>query len=384
MLSVSYISPSFYPATKYGGPIYSTLNTCQELSNIGIKVFVSSTNAHVNEKLNVEANNFINFNKNLHVKYYNEIITGVFSFQLLLNLWKDIKKADVIHIQAIFNSPVPIALFYSKLFKKPTFLTPRGALANWGITSKRTLFKKLWLRFFIKPLIKNVFWHATSFAEKKDILSIFPKASVSVVPNGIKIDKNPPVYIGKSYYNKFTSNITIDPVIVSMGRLHKVKGFDILIKSFHNIKKQFTNAALFVAGGDEGELKYLHNLVSSLNLNDSVFFTGMLEGEDKKAFLANADIFVLPSHTENFGMVYAEALAMGTPVVASTNTPWEEVEGAGCGRWVTNTVEETSAAMVDLLNRDKNLLHQNCIKYIQKFDWNNIAQQFKTLYEKSI
>ena len=72
--------------------------------------------------------------------------------------------------------------------------------------------------------------------------------------------------------------------------------------------------------------------------------------QEKVDFFVNADLFVLPSHNENFGLVYVEALAAGTPVVASKNTPWEEVEDANCGKWVNNCVVETAKAMIEMHN----------------------------------
>ena len=104
----------------------------------------------------------------------------------------------------------------------------------------------------------------------------------------------------------------------------------------------------------------------------------------KNEFLSDADVFVLPSHNENFGNVYAEALAAGTPIVSSINTPWEEVVQAGCGCWVSNTVEDTTNAMLDLLSRNREELRQNALKYVQKYDWENIAIQFKKLYEETL
>lgn len=382
MQKIAYICPSFYPAIKYGGPIYSTLQTCENLSKLDIEVYVSTTNTNVDSKLWIKPNIFIKQNTNFYIKYYNETIIGILSIKLLFNVWKDIKKADLVHIQAIFNSPVPIALFYGSFFKKPIILTPRGALAEWGILNKKSSSKKFWINFLIRPFSKNVIWHATSYSEEKDILRFFPKAKVVLIPNGVNIIKSEVIDIDNLFYRKYLeTQVTYFPILVTMGRIHAVKGFDILIKCLIQIKKQYPNVILFIAGEDNGELNYLKKLSSELILNNHVFFTGNLEGKEKLDFFSNASVFALPSHTENFGMVYAEALAAGTPIVASTNTPWEEVEDAGCGRWVPNTIESTTEAILDLLSRDREELRQNALKYVQKFDWKNIALQFKELYE---
>jgi glycosyltransferase involved in cell wall biosynthesis len=152
-----------------------------------------------------------------------------------------------------------------------------------------------------------------------------------------------------------------------MGRLQKKKGFDILIQSFKSIVKNNPHAYLFIAGEDDGEKIKILSMISTLGLSERVFLIGNIRGQDKVDYLANADLFVLPSHNENFGMVYAEALAAGTPIVASTYTPWEEVEEYRCGRWVKNTIEETSIAMLDMLNRNDSDISIKTKKFVKKF-----------------
>lgn len=382
MSKIYYVSPSFFPAIKYGGPIYSALYTCEELAKLGLIINVCTTNSNIDCRLKVKVNVFIEYQPNFLIKYYNDTVIGIFSFSMLINLWRDIKKAEIVHIQAIFNSSVPIALFYACFFNKPVILTPRGALSRWGIKNKRMLWKKIWINFFIKPFSAKINWHVTSNFEKNDIKFFFPKAKVSFIPNGIHFNSKTIVQ-EKTFFNRLTKTSRYySPFLISMGRLHNVKGFDILIEAFSKIRVKFPNAALFIAGEDEGELLNLQKQIRLLQLEDCIFFVGNIIDEVKDKFFANADLFVLPSHTENFGNVYAEALAAGTPIVASTNTPWEEVEAAGCGRWVPNTVVATTEAMVDLLSRDREQLRQNALKYVQKYDWKNIAVQFKELYER--
>lgn len=113
-----------------------------------------------------------------------------------------------------------------------------------------------------------------------------------------------------------------------------------------------------------------------------MFFIGEVSGQDKVDLLANADLFVLPSHSENFGNVYIESLAAGTPIVASLNTPWQEVEEADCGKWVANTIEDITKAILELLDKDRELMRVNSKAFAKKYDWKNIAVQFKELFEE--
>ena len=234
-MKINLIIPSFYPATIFGGPIFSTLNTCKELSKLeNIDINVSTTNTNMHDKLNVETNINIKFEDKFHVKYYDETIVNRFSFQLLFNIWKDIKNTDIVHIQGIFDTPTPISLFYARLFKKSTILSPRGSLGSWCIGNGNK-FKPLWLNYLLKPLVKNITWHATAEQEKDEILSIYPNANVCIIPNGIEYEKFQNYStLSKNEYTKKFINQDIEPnkIIVSMGRLQKKKGFDILINSF--------------------------------------------------------------------------------------------------------------------------------------------------------
>ena len=99
-------------------------------------------------------------------------------------------------------------------------------------------------------------------------------------------------------------------------------------------------------------------------------------------FLANADLFVLPSHNENFGNVYLESLATGTPIVASLGTPWSEVEECDCGKWVENSIEKTSKSIIEMLERDREEMRENSMRLASKYDWSSVALQFKKVFEE--
>ena len=383
-MKINLIIPSFYPATVYGGPIFSTLHTCEALSELDdVEVYVSTTNTNRDSKLDVEKNSWVKFNDNFFVKYYDETKIDKFSLSLFLNVWKDIKASDVVHVQGIFSTPTPVALCYAFLFRKPIIMSPRGSFCEWCL-AQGSKFKKLWMKTVINPFGNHVHWHATSEAEKEDILKLFPKSQVHVVPNGTDLDSfsNVNTLDKTTYANKYIGKeLTPSKIIVSMGRLHKVKGFDILIKSFIAVIKTHSDAILLIAGKDVGEKENLETLVREHGLENSIYFVGEVSDQDKIDFLGNADLFVLSSHTENFGNVYVESLAAGTPIVASTGTPWQEVEEANCGKWVENSVEETSSAILDMLEKDRKKMRVNARKLAQKYDWKNIAVQFKEVFD---
>jgi len=383
-MKLSIVIPSFYPATIYGGPIFTSFNTAKELAKINIEVFVSTTNANMTTRLEKKTGYWEKIEDNFFVKYYNETLINKISLSLFFFLWKDIKSVDIVHIQGLFSTPIPIAIIYARLFNKKILLTPHGTLGEWCLhTGSR--FKPLWLKYLIKPFNSDILWHATAEMEKNEILSVFPDANVTVIANGINIEEfeNNNKISSVEFIKKFIKkDIVPNKIIVSMGRLQKKKGFDILIDSFNETLKLFPKSTLLIAGGDEGEEQNLIEQIKKLDLENSVFLIGAIGGQDKVDFLANADLFVLPSHNENFGIVYTESLASGTPIVASKMTPWSEVEVYDCGKWVHNSIEETSVAMNEMLSKDREIMRTNAKKLASMYDWKHIAVEFKNLYEK--
>ncbi|RJE75705.1 hypothetical protein BGP78_03005 [Pseudoalteromonas sp. MSK9-3] len=386
-MKICLIIPSFYPAVVYGGPIFSSLYASKELVEIeAVDLNVVTTNANMTNRLDVVVNTFIKVN-GISVKYYNETIVGKLSLPLLFGVYKDIKNSDILHIQSIFSVSTAISLILGKIYKKPVLLSPRGSLGDWCLENG-SKFKRLWLSFFIRPYMNNNIFHVTSEQEEGEVLKCFPSANCVVIPNGINIrdydyrpDKKKP-----EFFNSISDAEVTDEsyVVVSMGRIQKKKGFDILIHAFSKFHKKKTNSKLFIAGQDEGELNYLKRLVCELNLQPSVFFVGHLKEEGKSNFLKLADLFVLPSHNENFGNVYLESLASGTPILASKNTPWSSAVDFECGLWIDNSVEDTCAGMLDLYQRDHHLLSLNSRRLARNFGWDKIALKFCDVFSRLV
>jgi glycosyltransferase involved in cell wall biosynthesis len=386
-MKISIITPSFYPATVYGGPIFSTLYTAQELAKIdGVEIYVSSTNANRDDRLNVEIDTWHKFADSFWVKYYNETISDRFSWGLLYGTYRDIKMSDIVYIQYIFSLSTPISLLYARVLKKRVLLSPRGSLCKWCL-SQGSRFKKLWLKILISPFANTIVWHVTSPQERDDTLSIYPDAKVEVITNGVDFKKF-------QNYNRLNPNEFIhrfakvdgeaDTIIISMGRLQKEKGFDILIDSFSRVVKLYPKSKLFIAGEDSGERKNLKREISGSGLEDKIFLVGEVVGDEKIDFFSNSDLFVLASHDESFGNVYIESLASGTPIVATKSTPWSSVEEEGCGKWVEGSIDDITRAILELLKEDQDRLRRNSKRYAKRFEWKNIALEFKALFENML
>jgi glycosyltransferase involved in cell wall biosynthesis len=382
-LIILIVSPSFFPTTYYGGPSLSVYYLSKALAQLISPLNVVTTDANGNERLNVEKNRFVELNDGLLVKYYGNSTSYGLSLRMIFNLWKDIKSNEIIYIVSVFSPSTPEAILFSALFNKKIILSPRGQLSDWAVASRKSVFKNIWLKLFIKPYQSKIIWHATSEAEQNSIKSVFQNAKIFVIPNGINIDEYDNKTFPKNFFSKFINKPENKIIITSMGRLHKVKGFDILIESVGKLIQSGLKVYLFIAGEDNGDLNRLQDLVNNGNLRKYIFFTGHLSYKDKINFLSHSNLFALASHSENFGLVYAEALACGTPIIASKATPWQKVEEYNCGKWVPNTPEDFADAIKELSNKIDKSMKERCVKLIQEnFSWDSLALKMKIQFEE--
>jgi len=381
-MRICLVSSSFYPATFYGGPISATWDLSKKLAENGHEIYVSTTNANGDKKLAVECNNFLEKENNVFVKYYNEQIINKFSVSFLFGIWSDIKKSDIVYVQYLFHYSVLFSLLFSVLQKKKIIVCPRGSFSFFTLNNKRPFIKLLWLNFFIKPMVNKIFWQASSYLEERDILNKFPNADIEIINDGIDYDsfQNSITVSRNELLNKFTG-ITFDDVskiFFSMGRLHKIKGFDVLIDAFSLFLEKDKYAKLIIAGGDDGVGKQLKDQIQKLNLGSSVFLTGAINFEDKKLLLNNCDYFTLASEFESFGIVIAEALSCGKPVVVSNKTPWKDIQINNCGILADNKKISFNDAFSKVINDkyDSSLI-KNYVK--TNYDWVVIVNKFINL-----
>ena len=383
-LKATVLAASFYPAVIYGGPIYSVLGRCKALTQLGVHVNVVTTNANGTEKLDVPVDEPVHFSDRMAVHYFDDTISGNrFSWSLGKSCSSAVSACDVFHTEELFYCHVPQFLLAAQRHRKPALMSPRGVLAEWALLNRRPMMKKAWLRVAIAPFSRSVWWHATSEMEKHEIVSVFPGSRVVVIPNGIDLAlyRNAQQLPRDAYLRKFTGRtMTAENIVVSAGRLHRKKGYDILIKAFERVRRIRPNAVLLIAGSDEGERARLEAQVAGLQLQERIFFVGQLNGDDWTSFLAGADLFAFCSHSENFGNVIVEALASGVPVVSTRGTPWERLDKHECGHWVTNEPEAVAEAILSLLAGNSPQLRARARILADEYGWNQIGKSFLDTY----
>lgn len=273
--------------------------------------------------------------ENAHVHYITKPINFVSFYKQVVRLIDEIIP-DVININGCWYPGCSFVSFIAKRRGIKVVLTPHGMLEPW-IMKRHYYTRKLpaLLLYQKSAIMKADIIHATAESEKKNIAHLGYNSNVKVIPNGIKIND-----IQQKQSWKRTKKILF------LSRVHPKKGLLNLLDSVAQLKSLFDGYKVLIAG--EGDLQYikeLKNKITELKIGNIVSIVGAVYGNEKWKLYRESDLFVLPTFSENFGIVIAEALASGTPVITTKGTPWEDLERIGCGWWVDVGLEPLVKAL---------------------------------------
>jgi glycosyltransferase involved in cell wall biosynthesis len=248
--------------------------------------------------------------------------------------------------------------------------SPRGTLAPVARARSRWLKRALWP--LQRPVLARAgLLHATSAAERADLRAAGFHQAVATIPNGVDL---PTLARAAPSQRR----------VLSLGRLHPIKGLDRLLEAWARLAPAHPGWSLVLAGpGEARHERALREQVARAAI-PRVSFVGPAYGEAKSALYASADLFVLPSLSENFGMVVAEALAHGVPVLASQGTPWARLEAERCGWWVAQGVEPLAAALGAALALPepvrREMGERGRVWMARDFGWDRIARDMLEAY----
>lgn len=281
-------------------------------------------------------------------------------------------QADVVHNHSLWSmvnvaSGLVIPGRHAKLVT-----SPRGTLSPWALSRTRQL-KRLLKPLQWRALERADLLHATSEQEFADIRAQGLRAPIAVIPNGIDAPASLPAR-EKDERRR----------VLFLGRIHPTKCIDRLLQAWRGLEAAHADWDLVIAGrGEEDYVRSLKALSESQRLQ-RVKFAGPVFGVDKTLAYRNADILVLPSHSENFGMVVAEALAHGCPVIASKGTPWEGLEREACGWWVEHDVEALAATMDAAMHLPRfhlQAMGERGRGWMRRdFSWESVAERMESAY----
>jgi glycosyltransferase involved in cell wall biosynthesis len=294
---------------------------------------------------------------------------------------------DVVHIHGCWNFFGWTAARWCWRRSVPYVLSPRGMLYPWSFRQGRWVRKRLSYAFFEKPTLRRARCiHATSLQEAAVVTALGLGNDVAVVPNGIDDLGEPQPPRSDAFRARFGVQ-PADFLFLFLGRIHPKKGLDTLLAAFREVTGRARRAMLLIAGA--GDPAYVASLqASARDVIDAgrIVFAGHLTGIDRRLALASADAFALTSHSENFGLSVAEAMAAGLPVVVSRECPWPQIETWRAGMWVDNTPAAVRDALQTLMNDPAaaRAMGQNgCRQARVHLEWSHLADDMLRLYARA-
>ncbi|WP_348799907.1 glycosyltransferase [Flavobacterium adhaerens] len=269
------------------------------------------------------------------VKFFDNNLLRWFSLMREFRTFLEHEKPDIVHINGIWS---PQNWGFQKIAQEQKIkvvLSPHGMLETW-ILNHNPLKKKIALFLFQNKAIHKVdHIHATAQMEKDSIERLSFTNKITIIPNGIDLSE-----LNGSKRRYGTKKM------VFISRIHPKKGVEILLEAWRESNTK--GWVLEIAGS--GAPAYLESLKQSVQDLPNVHFVGAVYGEAKWDFLRSADVMVLPTYSENFGIVVAEALAVGVPVITTTGTPWQDLEDYNCGWWIELSVKNLKDALSKVFN----------------------------------
>lgn len=356
-MKILILSTSF--ASSHGGPVRSISRLAKAMATLPIQVGLWAPND------SAAKSPFVHESENLVIVRHT-IKDALRTFQ-----------PDLVHDNGIWLPHHHAAAVFCNRFGIPRIVSTRGMLSDWARNHKRV--KKLiaWHLYQQRDLFRANALHATSEEEASELRQVVPSVPVHYIPNGIELD------VGRSSRPAKQNKKTL----LFVGRIYPVKGLPMLLEAWDIVRP--TDWVLRIVGPDEGgHLSELQKLSERFNLEEIIVFPGEKTGDALEMEYSAATALVLPSYSENFGLVVGEAIARGLPVLTTQGTPWSCLPETRSGWWVPATVEGLSDALRKLINCSEKELgemgHNARMLAETRFGWNAVASEFLSLYRELV
>lgn len=293
-------------------------------------------------------------------------------------------KPEIVHLHGIWSLELHRCAIICRRWNIAYVISPRGMLEPWSLQQK-WLKKRIarWL-YQDRDLKCAAALHATAESEAEQFKQLGFKNPLIVSPNGVNVPKN---------FNHVERVERAERRVLFVSRMHPKKGVLELVEAFKKVVsgevgglRSWKVELVYTVNGDferEYEAK-IKARVKELGLQDQFVFTGALNDDEKWNAYARADLFALPTYSENFGIVVAEALWAGVPVITTKGTPWKELEENKCGWWVDlgpGTLSETLKTVMAMSASELIEMGARGHKLIEdKYTWNAVVKNLIDSY----
>lgn len=386
-LRLLFVTAFYKPAYVYGGPVRSISALCEGLASLGCQVTVYTTNANgrVNFSQEIPCTQVLN---GVHVQYFERDLPGSYfvSNQLGKACYHTIEQFDLVYVGSTWAYPFLPACRAARSKLVPYVVTPRTSFMKktWNGTFAK---KRIYHQLFERSLITSASaLHYTSTLEKRESAWLNMKTDTFIVSNPVELSEFERLPIRGSFRQRY--GISEDEfILLFLGRIEHRKGLDLSLAAFAQAAKTLTQIKFVIAGPEEdGYLKDLRRMTAELNISDQVVFTGFLNSSQRLSALVDADLFILTSYSENFGMAVVESMAAGLPVLISDQVGIADlIQETDAGCVVPLDVSAIAAQIIKLrgrLSENRIGMQQNARKAAQTFSPGRIAQTMMEQFEE--
>lgn len=308
-------------------------------------------------------------------------VSGLLAYDLKVRLARLVRQRppDIIHSHGLWSPANYWACNIGARHSIATVIHPHGMLEKWALEQKK--FKKiLGLHLYQRRQLEAAsILIASSPMEYEAIRVAGLRQPVAIIPNGVEMPVDQSVGVSKlERQSRHERNILF------LSRLHPKKGLMNLLSAWAQIHPP--GWRLLIAGGEAPAENYrstVESYISQLGLGGSVDLLGEVYGDAKEAVFRSADLFVLPSFSESFGIAVAEALSYGVPVIATHGTPWSDLREFRCGWWVEVGIEPLRNALLEAMShQDETRLEMGLRgrEYVKRFGWQIIGNRMLDVY----
>ncbi len=378
-----HITPTYIPAYRYGGPIYSVHALCRSLAAANHEVHVLTTSVDGSGDSDVPLDHAVNIDGVLvHYTRSRWLRRLYWSADLMAQCNAMARSFDAIHLHSVFLFPTWAGAKSATRAGVPYVLSPRGMLNRNLIDRRSWAVKRAWISLIERGnLARAAVIHLTSEEERRALNDLgLALSSNVVIPNGVDA---PSPFQPDAVSPDLRKILATGFEILSFGRISWKKALDRLILAIAYLP----NARAVIAGHDEeGAAARLRGLAQACGVADRVqILARHVDGADKEALFAAARVFAMPSLSENFGNVVAEAMIRGLPVVVAERVGAAElVEASGAGIVVASGERDFATGLATLLQSNGRLAAMGSAGAVyarKRLNWEHVALRFEELYQ---
>lgn len=370
-------------ARESGGPSRSVPALCKALAARGTLTYLISVT-------NSKKGTVLESARNVHTSFYPQLgfRSAAFAPNLEKALQQKVKRenhAHIIHSHGLWQWPCYAAAKVANMTACAHLISPCGMLEPWSLAHSRWKKRVAWWLFQNRNLKGAACLHAMAEQEARNIRNLGFRNPIAVIPIGLDVSTYYTSTRKDEIENKWKS-LKGKRLLLFISRMHPVKGLLNLAKAWGDLFKNYPDWHLVIAGPDSGgHTRQVRSAITAIGAENATTFTGPVYGDVKRKLYASCDIFVLPTFSENFGIVIAEALASGKPVITTKGTPWSELEKHDCGWYIDTGVgplrEALREAMSSSDSKRAEMGKRGRALIKEKYSWPKIAGQMIDVYK---